>query len=354
MSLARPRALVAAPFALAWMLSTGRAGAHEVGLSRGDYAVEGTRVRVDLAFARKELAGLVAGLDANHDGALTKAELDASNDAIQGAIVGRVKVTGDGAPCDGKLERAELAEQDGVALSALYACAKRPAEARVQLSLLDDLPFGHRHLVRATQAAGPLDLVLSQRVPGFSFAPPPAPVEPEGRAQVALRGARHVATSWPMAAFALGVLARSATRRDAITGAGLLVIAVLTGLVASAAGAFTPSPRAIAVAAALSLAYAGIDGLAARARAGVAWSALPLGVVHGLGGAVALRAAPTPLLGAFTMGALGALAATCAVLALVVVRARRARPAFGTVASAVALIAGLAALARVLMAPAAS
>jgi hypothetical protein len=318
--------------AAALLLCAGPAHAHEVGLSRGDYQVEGSALRVDVVFARKELAGLVATLDADHDGALTKAEVDAARDAIQGALVGRFKVTGDGAPCAGTLDRAELTEQDGVAVRALYRCARRPAEVTVELAFFADVPFGHRHLARAAAAAGPLDLVLSQRAPSFSFNPPaaapdaPPPVDPT--ASPVLRGARHVATSWALPVFLLGLLAPCAARRPALLTAAAFAAAVAVGLALAGLGVFVPSPRVLGSALALSLAFVGFDNLAPPVSRRP-WIALPFGLVHGLGCGVASGAVSGAVaaLAPFSLGVAAGLAVLLAALVPAVLWLR-ARPGF--------------------------
>lgn len=315
--------------------------AHEVGLSRGDYLVEGAGLRVDLVFARKELIGLVATLDADHDGALTQPEVDAARDALQGALVGRIKVTGDGATCPGTLDRAELAEQDGLRVRAFYRCPRRPDQVAVALTFFDDVPFGHRHLLRAAAAAGPLDLVLSQRTPSFSFTAPPAPAgareppTPVGAAlSPTLRGALHVATAWELPVFLLGLLAGCAGRRPALLAAAAFAASLLLGLALAALGIFTPSPAVLAVALALSLAYVGVDDLALSA-ARTPWIALPFGLVHGLGCGTACGAAsgtvgPAPPWGALAPFALGVAFALALLLAALVptVLWARARPGF--------------------------
>jgi hypothetical protein len=295
-----------------------------VGLSRGDYAVEGDAVRAEVAFARKELAGLVAGLDANHDGALTAAEIEAGRDSIQGAVVGRIKVMGDGAPCAGKLDRVELAEADGVVVRALYRCARRPQQAAVTLALMEDLPFGHRHLVRAFAAAGPQDLVLSQRAPSFTFAVPAAAASaPSPRDAGALGRVQRMAGAWPIPVFLLGLFARCAGGRPMLAAAGAFAAALFAGLAASVFGMFTPSPRAAAAAMAASLAYVGIDNFARDERG--PWIALPFGAIHGLGCAAAFRAAEGGTLGGFALGVLGALAAVVAALVVGVTWTRERR-----------------------------
>lgn len=331
------------------LLAASPVRAHEVGLSRGDFSADGAAVRAEVAFARKELASLVAGLDANHDGAFTVEELDAGRDAIQGAVVGRITITGDGAPCAGKLERVDLSEQDGVAVRALYRCPRRPREASVTLTFIQDLPFGHRHLARAFTAVGPLDLVLSQRSPTFSFALPPdarAGRPTSDRSPGAL-GRAVAASGWPVPVFLVGLLARSPNRRAAFLTALAFAVALLGGLLGSRLGLFTPSPRAVAAAVALSLAYVGVDNLAGGEPR--PWIAMPFGVVHGLAAAALLRALEAPPL-PFALGTLAALA----VLVPAIVPAVRwlgARARGVTMVSAAVALAGLAGLGALYLMP---
>lgn len=345
------RATLASALALA-CLSPSLARAHEVGLSRGDYTADGAAIVAEIAFARKELIGLVAGLDGDHDGALTEAELRVGLGSIEGAVVSRVKVEGDGGRCEGKLVKVELAEQDGVLLRASYRCAKRPAEARIALTLLDDLPFGHRHLVRAAQAEGPLDLVLSQRAPTFAFRPPPAPVEakPEDAGSTWMLGAKHAARAWTCPVFLIGLLARARGRAPAIAAVCAFLAASAAGIAASSSGLFTPSPRALGAAIALSLVYVGVDALAdsgAPDRAAPAWTALPFGVVHGLALAASRGAGAASV--PFATGSLLVMATLAAGLVPSVLWARARHPSSGRVAGALALLAGVAALARGLL-----
>jgi len=311
-------------------LLTASARAHEVGLSRGDYLVEGASVRAQVTLARKELIALVAGLDADHDGGLSPAELAAGRESIEGALVGRIKVSGDGAPCPGKLERAELIEQDGVTVSAVYRCAARPRKLDVQLAFLDDLPFGHRHLARATAGPSGIDRVLSQRNPGLSLdlAPEASPPPAGGSSGAALRwGALHLLARPTAPAFLLALLVTCEDRRAALAAAAAFAAAAAVGLLLGARGVFVPSPLVLAPAVALSLVYVGLEALASPRR----WRwlvALPFGVVHGLGSAAALQRLEAPrAVGAFAAGAGLALAATSASIVAATLWARR-RPAF--------------------------
>jgi hypothetical protein len=305
--------------AFAASLAAAKAGAHEVGLSRGDYAVEGASVKAQVVFARKELIGLVAGLDADHDGALTAGEVAAARGAIEGALVGRIRVTGDGAACPGALERAELTEQDGIAVQAVYRCGRRPGQLAVELAFLDDLPFGHRHLARASAGASSIDRVLSQRSPSLTL-PVPAEAAPEieeARPEPGVsplrRGALHVLARPWSPAFLLAVLVTSSGWRPALFTAAAFAAAAAAALGLGVRGIFMPSPRALGAAIALSLVYVGVEAVGGTDGAARWQVALPFGVVHGLGAAAAFQAGGSGLW-AFGAGAAIALVATLAVL----------------------------------------
>jgi hypothetical protein len=329
--------LAAALAAISAITLAGGAAAHEVGLSRGDYTVDGAVVEAQVIFARRELIGLVAGLDENHDGALTAAEVDGSREAIEGAIVGRIKVTGDGAACPGKLEGASLTEQDGIAVRARYRCSARPRKVEISMAWLEDLPFGHRHLARAVVGPSSLDFVLSQRSPALSVDVPPGPAdaaapEPAGAPATPSpfwAGARRVAQGYEAPVFLLGLLAASSRARAMALAAAAFAAAVALGIALSALGVFAPAARVVAPLAALSLWYLGVDGFVAPEGDGRWRVAIPFGVVQGFAVAEALRAfdAPRPALFGFMVGAIAALAAATALL-LPILREARRRPWF--------------------------
>jgi hypothetical protein len=333
-----------AALVLASALAPRTAGAHEVGLSRGDYTIgQDAAVLGRIVFARKELIGLVAGLDADHDGQLTERELDDAKDAILGAVVGRVVVTSDGARCTGSLDGTALTEQDGVALTARFRCAARPRKLRVTFGLLDDLAFGHRHLARLVAGPAPMDAVLSQRSPSIevdvapssrSGATPPgaAPATSGELASAPLRGAR-AALRPEGPGFLLGALATMSGARAALVALAAFLGAATLGFALGARGAFLPSPIAVAAALAASVAYAGVDAWDAWGPPRGdrrAWVVLPFGVVHGLALATAASAmGPDAPLVPFAAGGLLALAGlglAVVPLALLLGRALRARP----------------------------
>jgi len=275
----------------------GLVAAHEVGLSRGDYDVRGNVVEARLVFARKELIGLVAGLDGDHDGVLTDAELAAGRDSLEGAIVGRVKVAADGAPCVGTLEKTGLVDQDGALVAARYVCGAQPRRLKVTLGFFDDIAFGHRNLARVTAGSAALDQVLSQRSPSFALdVPADAVVVAPEAAEASWQGVSSiVAFCAALVALAAPPTGAPTSRRSRSIRALLALAAYATaaaiGHLLASTGTFVPSPASLAIAASMSLVYAGVEAL--RGEGG--WALLlPFGVVHG----IAFRGTLTPWIAA--------------------------------------------------------
>src|SRR6185295_6115724 len=77
--------------------------AHAVGVSRGEYRADGTRVRADLVFARQELLATLPGVDADRDGALTSTEIERADGELSEWIHRGVVVRVAAGPCAGGL-----------------------------------------------------------------------------------------------------------------------------------------------------------------------------------------------------------------------------------------------------------
>lgn len=312
--------------AIVALLASGAARAHEVGLSRGDYALAGAALAVEISFAQRELAGLVAGLDADRDGALSAAEIERGRDAIQGAFVGRIKVRGDGAACPGTLDRAALTEQDGVTVHARYACPSRPAKLAVELAFLADLPTGHRQVAHATAGAAGLDAVLTQASPGFELAvsPEPAGAAPKpaygGKLSFFWMGIEHILTGYDHLLFLFGLVLVGGRWRSILLVVTAFTVAHSITLGLAALSVWAPSPRIVEPAIALSIAYVGVENFLVK-DASTRWRiTFPFGLVHGFGfagalGEIAMPRADVPA--ALVLFNLGVEAGQLAVLALV-------------------------------------
>lgn len=295
------RLALAAAAALLVLLATTRARAHEVGLSRGEYAVAGPVVTAQLTFARRDVIGLVAGLDADHDGALTAAEIAQDRDAITGALVARLKVTGDDVACPGELEEANLAEDDGVTLKAIYRCPAAPHTVHVDVGVISDLPMGHRHLAHYSGKTGPSDAVISVRNRSFAIETTPGQATSEppkasyrGKLSFFPMGIEHILTGYDHLVFLLGLVIVGGRWRSLLMVVTAFTLAHSITLALAALGVWAPSPRIVEPAIALSIAYVGVENFFVK-NAEKRWRiTFPFGLIHGFGFAGALHEVAMP------------------------------------------------------------
>ena len=261
--------------------------AHAVGVSRGDYRAEGSRVRADVVFARKELVAALPVLDVDRDGELSGAELAGGRGALEVWVRRGIVVSTPAGPCDGEIDAATLTEQDGVDVTAAYRCAGPVAAFSVRLLLLAELSLGHRHLVAATSA--------SETVHGVLFAGDPAldvaAARTAGGVVPALfrLGVEHILTGWDHLLFLIAVVLVGGSLRAILGAVTAFTVAHSVTLAVAALGPWTPRPALVEPAIALSIAYVGIENCLVH-DIGRRWRlTFVFGLVHGFGFAGALR-----------------------------------------------------------------
>ena len=110
MTIRDARVLAVAALALAALAPERRAHAHAVGVSSGEYRLDGRVVYGDLGMADRELARLLPAIDTNHDGAIDADEMTAGHDAVARALVDGLTLQSDGGDCPGSLDRAWVLE----------------------------------------------------------------------------------------------------------------------------------------------------------------------------------------------------------------------------------------------------
>jgi hydrogenase/urease accessory protein HupE len=336
-----PALLLALAAAFLALFAVAEARAHEVGLSRGEYALSGATVSATLTFARRDAIELCAGLDEDHDGKLTAEEIARAQGALEQTIVGRVKVRGDDAKCPGTLTAAALAEEDGLTVRAEYRCPTAPREATIELALLSDLPFGHRHLARSDKGGAPADALLSERSRSLSITAGPAPPGPEagqapaygGKLSFLLLGVEHILKGYDHLVFLLGLVLVGGRLRSLVGVITAFTVAHSITLAVAVLGVWAPSPRIVEPAIALSIAYVGVENFFVKDAEKRYRITFPFGLVHGFGFAGALQEIAMPradVPAALVLFNLGVEAGQLAVLALLLplVLAARKRASF--------------------------
>jgi hydrogenase/urease accessory protein HupE len=292
------RVAIAVGFAMALMAWTTPAGAHEVGLSRGTYAIEGDHLRAELVLSRREVASLVPDLDADKDGQLIDAEIVAARPVVQRAIVDRIRVASGEATCPGVLEEASLAEQDGILLRAMYTCPGPITHARLDFAVLGDLAPGHRHIARATGGVQVEETVISRAQRTFDIDAVPAGFQPRpvkrDRLSLLGLGVEHILTGYDHLVFLLGLVLVGGRWRSLLWVVTAFTVAHSITLGLAALGVWAPRPAIIEPAIALSIAYVGVENFFVK-NAEKRWRiTFPFGLVHGFGFAGALREVALP------------------------------------------------------------
>ena len=294
-------ALGLAAMAFAILLSA-RAEAHAIGLSTGEYTAKGETVQVKLAFARGEVASVLPDLDSNRDGHVTAIEVESAKKELETKVLARVHVTAGGAACAPVLTAAALTEADGLTLDGRFACATQDQAFDVDVTLLDDLSHGHRHVARAVGATTH-DEVLYKGHSTFSIAPVAGAAQPtaaeapravdQGATSAAWAffkmGIEHILTGYDHLVFLFGLVLLRAKVKELLAVVTAFTVAHSITLAIAVLGIFSPSPKFVEPAIALSIAYVGIENFFVKDGSKRWRITFPFGLIHGFGFAGALQ-----------------------------------------------------------------
>lgn len=328
---------VAAPcvLVLALLATTRPALAHAVGVSSGEYRLDGKTVYGDLGMADRELARLLPAIDTNQDGAIDGAELAAGKGEVERAIVEAPRgliIEADGHRCAGALDRAWVQEGDGSAvLQVHYVCPSPPGQLTLSMPMLEALTPGHRHMGRLFRGGKATVQVLDREHSTWVVNDAARTGVTRGTAWSMIElGVQHILGGVDHLVFLLGLLLVGGRLRSLVGVVTAFTIAHSITLALAALSVLAPSPRLVEPAIALSIAYVGVENLFVN-DASKRWRiTFPFGLVHGFGFAGALRESalarsqiPTALVG-FNLGVeAGQLAVLSAALPFVLM-ARRA------------------------------
>ncbi|HEY8206727.1 MAG TPA: HupE/UreJ family protein [Myxococcaceae bacterium] len=245
------------------------AAAHPVGLSRGEYRLEGGTLRAALEFAPGELA-------AGKEAAL-----------LQDGVV----VTAGGARCEGAWQVTRM-DDGGARAQASLQCPSGAERAAVELPLLDAMSPGHRHIARAVAGGQEVESVLFRgqarlEVSAGAVAPP------SFLSFVAL-GLEHILSGIDHLLFLFGLLLVGGRFKELTKVVTAFTVAHSLTLAATVLGLLAPSPRLTEPLIALSIAYVGVENLF-KPDPKKRWRLTFLfGLVHGFGFAGALAEISLP------------------------------------------------------------
>ena len=312
------------------------ARAHAVGVSSGEYRLDGATLYGDMGMADRELARWLPAVDRDHDGATSAEELEAGRQTVAQALLAGLTVTADGRGCAGAVDRAWVTEGDGGAVFQVrFTCPAAPRRLTLAMPLLAGLLPGHRHMARLFWSGKAQVMVMDRAHATWTLGEAAAPSSASSMAWSMVKlGVEHILTGFDHLVFLFGLILVGGRLRSLVGVISAFTLAHSITLALAALGLFAPSPRVVEPAIALSIAYVGVENLFvkdARRRWRITF---PFGLIHGFGFAGALREIALPraqvpvALVSFNVGVelgqLGVLA-----VALPLVMAARRAPWFG-------------------------
>jgi hydrogenase/urease accessory protein HupE len=312
------------------------AWAHQVGLSRGEYRLDGAMFTAELVFARADAALLVRGLDDDGDGAFSALEVQKARVAMGKALTSRLVVRAGQEVCLGNIDDAYLVEEDGLSVRLAYLCPTPPSSVRVRFDVLDALSFGHRHITRGESGNAVVEGVFFGTQREIELMPisrtdgPAKPAESKNFGAFFWMGIEHILLGYDHLVFLFGLVLVGGRWKSILLVVTAFTLAHSITLGLAVLGVWAPSPRIVEPLIALSVAYVGVENQFVK-DADKRWRiTFPFGLIHGFGfaGALGEIALPRPdvpkALVAFNLGVeTGQVAALALVLPLVMAARKR-------------------------------
>jgi hypothetical protein len=274
--------------------------AHAVGVSSGEYRLDGKVLFGDIGMSGRELARWLPAIDTNQDQAIDSDELAAGQELVAHALTSGLTVQADAKACPGALDRAWVLEgEGGVVFQVRYTCAEVPVRLTLALPMLSALAPGHRHLARVFRAGKAQVKVLDRAHASWDLDETNASSSGMSTAgslagSMLKLGVEHILTGADHLVFLLGLILVGGSFRSLLGVVSAFTLAHSITLALAALSIFTPSPRLVEPAIALSIAYVGIENLFVK-DASKRWRiTFPFGLIHGFGFAGALREIALP------------------------------------------------------------
>jgi hydrogenase/urease accessory protein HupE len=327
--------LVAACAFVCVLFGAANADAHAVGVSKGDYAVQGNDVTFEIAFARSELSVAFPQLDTDGDGTLSIAEIAGDRALFARLVLEGFLVVADDTGCRPSLASVVATEGDGVVLKGVFTCpgAGSSRSVSIDLPILKQLTQGHRHIAQITWGGVATDDILFAGhahlaiagVSGSNATPSPGSPDATSRRTTGagaffLMGVEHILTGYDHLLFVLALVLVVQNLRSLLSVVTAFTVAHSITLALATLRLVSPPPALIEPAIALSIAYVGVENVLAKTIAHRWRLTFAFGLVHGFGFAAALEGVQlrgVALAGALVSFNLGVEAGQLAAMALV-------------------------------------
>lgn len=264
----------------------GFVSAHEPGVSKGSYQLDGDQLNVTWVFSSREMAALLPELDQGqaspNNGDLDLLEVRAGQAQIWSAL--GMPSAWQAARCEAGAPSVTRVEFDGIEIRFSARCGAG-LPARLPLPFLAVLRVGHRHLAEIGEAPPRLQALSEQDAELNLDA---SQTESVGIFALYTSGIEHILTGFDHMAFLLGLVLLPLSWRRML----LMITAFTMGHSISLALALLAdislSPSLVEPLIALSIVYVALDNLISRQAGSRWWLCLPFGLIHGFGFAGAL------------------------------------------------------------------
>ncbi len=263
------------------------ASAHQVGLSYGEFSVEGPSIQARLKLSPDELLAAHPSLDSNGDGKLDAADLAPRRDALFASTLQKAMVGVPSGACPLTPGALEVDETDGIILHGVFSCPES-GPFTFEIAYTSDLPQGHRHLAKVTGQGEVQQFVAHAGSPRFTVEGVPAsPLETAGK--FGLLGIEHIFTGIDHLLFLMGLLLIGGSLRQMAGIVTSFTVAHSITLILATLNVVNPDPRIVEPAIAASILYVAVENLVAKEIKGRWRLTFAFGLIHGFGFAGVLR-----------------------------------------------------------------
>lgn len=274
------RIFLCAVFAFLWPRA---AHAHTIGLSSGEYTVEGNALSIRLVFAGAEVGKVLGELDRDRDGFISPVEVDAGRDRLRSKIAQKIVVRSAGSLCGISLTDAAILENDGLLIAVRSECEGPPTYA--ELGFLSDFPKTHKHVARVLNPE-PHDELLGASRKSIAFAPSASTTSTGGFDFVRL-GFVHILSGADHLLFLVALVLGRRSFRELILPITAFTVAHSVSLALAVFGIVQVNGRLVEPVIAFSIAWMAYRS-AHSSSSGRVFTTFAFGLIHGLGFAGAM------------------------------------------------------------------
>ncbi|HRI68772.1 MAG TPA: HupE/UreJ family protein, partial [Polyangium sp.] len=233
------------------LIFPGTSRAHQAGLSRGEYRLDGAMFTAEIIVARADAALLARGLDADGNGTITPDEVRAARPALGKSLTPKLVVRSGREECLGNVDDVFLVEEDGLSIRLNYLCPTPPASVHMRFDVLDVLAFGHRHIARAESGTTMAEEVFFgthrewDLEPAATTAPRAQSAPSQSLGAFFLLGIEHILLGYDHLVFLLGLVLVGGRWRSILLVITAFTLAHSITLGMAVLGVWAPSPRIV-------------------------------------------------------------------------------------------------------------